>query len=76
MTFSMRITVSLNDELVPQVKTFAESRGLSIGQAVSELVRKGLRAPLETRIVNGFHVVELPAGSPLVTDASVERLKR
>jgi hypothetical protein len=71
----MRTTLSIDDDLVPHVKTYAQKRDISVGKAVSELVRKGLHAPLQTRVVNGFHVVELPAGSPLVTSERVRRLE-
>ena len=46
-----------------------------LGKAVSELVRRGLNASLQTRLVNGFHVVELPPGSPSVSTEDVERLQ-
>ena len=71
----MRTTLSLDDDLLPQVKTYAESRDISVGKAVSELVRRGLHSPLQTRIVNGFHVVELPAGAPPVTSEHVHSLQ-
>jgi hypothetical protein len=71
----MRTTLSLDDDLVPSVKTYAESRAITVGKAVSELVRRGLHAPLQTRIVNGFHVVELPAGSPPLTIEHVRKLE-
>jgi hypothetical protein len=57
------------------VKTYAESRDISVGKAVSELVRRGLHAPLQTRLVNGFHVVELPAGSPPVSTEHIRKLE-
>jgi hypothetical protein len=50
-------------------------RYVALGKAVSELVRRGLNAPLQTRLVNGFHVVELPPGSPPVSTEDVERLQ-
>ncbi|HVH71816.1 MAG TPA: antitoxin [Candidatus Dormibacteraeota bacterium] len=68
----MRTTLSLDDDLVPRVKTYAVSRDITVGKAVSELVRRGLQAPLRTRMVNGFHVVELPSGSPMVTSEHVQ----
>lgn len=71
----MRTTLSLDDDVVTRVKVYAESRDLSLGKAVSELVRRGLHAPLQTRIVNGFHVVELPPGSPPVTVEHVRKLE-
>ena len=63
----MRTTLSLDDDLIPHVKKFAESRDITVGKAVSELVRRGLHASIRTPVVNGFHVIELPAGSPPVT---------
>jgi hypothetical protein len=71
----MRTTLSLDDDVFSSVKTYAKSRSLGLGKAVSELVRKGLRAPLQTRVVNGFHVVVLPPGSPPVTTEDVKRLQ-
>jgi hypothetical protein len=71
----MRTTLSLDDDLLPQVKTYAESRDITVGKAVSELVRRGLRAPIQTRLVNGFHVIELPPGSPPVTIEHIRKLE-
>jgi len=58
-----------------EVKAYAESRDVALGKAVSELVRRGLHAPLQTRVVNGFHVVDLPAGSPGVSKEDVKKLQ-
>ncbi len=37
----MRTTLNLDDDVLQKVKDYAESRSLSVGRAVSELVRKG-----------------------------------
>ena len=71
----MRTTLSLDDDVLREVKAYAESRDIAMGKAVSELVRRGLHAPLQTRVVNGFHVVELPPGSPPVSAEDVEKLQ-
>ena len=71
----MRTTLSLDDDVLQEAKTYARSRDIALGKAVSELVRRGLRAPLQTRVVNGFHVVELPPGSPQVTIEHVRKLQ-
>jgi hypothetical protein len=71
----MRTTLSLDDDVLQEVKAYCKSRDVSIGKAVSDLVRRGLHAPLETRIVNGFHVVKLPPGSPPVSTEDVEKLE-
>jgi hypothetical protein len=70
----MRTTLSLDDDIVEPVKSFAERRNISMGKAVSELVRQGLNAPLRTKIENGFVVVDLPPDSPVVTDEHVRKL--
>ena len=71
----MRTTLSIDDDVFEEVKRYAKARDVALGKAVSDLVRRGLRAPLRTRVVNGFHVVDLPPDSPTVTCADVERLK-
>ncbi len=71
----MRTTLSLDDDVVEELKLYAESRDIGLGKAVSELVRRGLRAPLQTRLLNGFYVVDLPPGTPPVTPEHVHKLQ-
>jgi len=71
----VRTTLSLDDDVVLVVRSYAESRSLSLGKAVSELVRRGLNAPLTTRVVNGIHVVVLPPDSPEVTTERIKELE-
>jgi hypothetical protein len=56
----MRTTLSLDDDVFQLARGYAESRSLALGKAVSELVRKGLRAPTPTRMVNGLLVFDVP----------------
>jgi hypothetical protein len=70
----MRTTLNLEDDVLEDVKRYAEERQLPLGKAVSDLVRRGLSAPFPTRIVNGLHVAVLPPGSPRVTTEHVRRL--
>jgi O-acetyl-ADP-ribose deacetylase (regulator of RNase III) len=71
----VRTTINLDDDVAPAVKKYAESRSISVGKAVSELVRKGIHASLPTRVVNGIHVIDLPADSPRVTACHVRELQ-
>jgi hypothetical protein len=71
----MRTTIALDDDLIPQLKGYAQQRDLSVAKAVSELVRKGLAAPLRTLQVDGFHIVVLPPDSPKVTREHVRELE-
>jgi hypothetical protein len=74
-SYGMRTTLSIDDDVLQEAKTYAESRDIPIGKALSELARRGLHAPLRTRILNGFHLVELPPGSPPVTTEDVRKLQ-
>lgn len=65
----------MDDDVFREVKVYADSRDIALGKAVSELVRRGLQAPLQTRLVNGFHVVDLPEGSPVVTSERIRKLQ-
>jgi hypothetical protein len=71
----MRTTLSLDDDVFQVVKTYAENRSLAMGKALSELVRRGLNAPVKTRVVNGLVVFDVPADSELVTSELVKRLE-
>ncbi len=70
----MRTTLNLDEDVMEQVKRYAYNRSVALGKAVSELVRRGLKAPLETKVVNGMHVVVLPPDSPKVDNTHVRRL--
>lgn len=70
----MRTTLNLDDEVLRDLKHYAEGRAIGLGKAASELVRRGLEAPVQMRQVNGFHAVVLPPDSPKVTSQQVKRL--
>jgi hypothetical protein len=46
-----------------------------IGNAVSELMRLGLSAPVKTRVVNGLIVFDVPEDSEPVTSELVKQLE-
>jgi hypothetical protein len=71
----MRTTLSLDDDVFQVVKTYAENRSLALGKAVSELVRRGLSAPVKTRVVNGLVIFDVPKDSETITSELVKRLE-
>jgi len=73
-SYVMRTTLNLDDDVLELLKDYADRRSVALGKAASELVRRGLTAPVQTRMVNGFHVVVLPANSPKVTSEKVKQL--
>jgi hypothetical protein len=64
----MRTTLNLDDEVFELARGYARSRSLALGKAVSELVRKGLRAPTPTRMVNGLMVFDVPRDSGITSE--------
>jgi hypothetical protein len=70
----MRTTLNLDDDALKTLKSYAKGRRLALGKAASELVRRGVDAPLRTRTVNGIQVVVLPPGTPKVSSETVKRL--
>jgi hypothetical protein len=71
----MRTTLRLDDDVFQVVKNYAEHRALGMGKALSELVRRGLSAPVKTRVVNGLVVFDVPEDSEPVTSEQVKRLE-
>jgi hypothetical protein len=71
----VRTTLSLDDDVFQVVKNYAENRSLAMGKAVSELVRRGLSAPVKTRVVNGLVVFDVPRDSEAVTSELVKQLE-
>jgi hypothetical protein len=71
----MRLTFTLDDDVVRLVKAYASSRSLTMSEALSELVRCGLSAPPKTRVVNGLVVFDVPADSEAVTSDQVKLLE-
>lgn len=69
----MRTTLNLEADVFAEVKRYADARSVSLGRAVSDLVRRGLSTPVQTRVVNGIHVVVLPSDSAPVDSARVNR---
>lgn len=70
----MRTTLNLDDDVVGLLKDYAESRSVALGKAASDLMRRGLTAPMQTRMVNGFCTIVLPEDSPVVTSERVKQL--
>ena len=56
-------------------RAHAERHHLSLGQAVSELVRKAAERPLVTDERTGLRVLRLNRRSPKVTAALVDQLR-
>jgi hypothetical protein len=69
-----RTTLKLEDDALRVAKVHASRHRISLGEAVSELVRQAADRPLVTESRNGLSVVRLSRRSPKVTTALVDKL--
>jgi hypothetical protein len=70
-----RTTLHIEDDALEIVKVYASRHHLTLGEAVSELVRQAADRPLVTDARNGFQLVHLSRRSPRVTTALVDKLR-
>ncbi|HKC25465.1 MAG TPA: antitoxin [Thermoanaerobaculia bacterium] len=72
----MRTTLEIDDDVILAAKELASRQGKTAGKVLSELARRGIRAPpaevKRARVVNGFEV--LPAGGRVITAELVQRI--
>ena len=70
----MRTTLTLSDDALELARQLAHRKRVTLGRAVSELVRRGAQLAVPTMERQGLTVVRLPKGSARVTAAAVEDL--
>lgn len=70
-----RTTLRLEDDAMKVAKAHAERHKLTLGQAVSELVRQAAERPLVTAERSGLRILRLARRSPAVTAKLVDRLR-
>lgn len=63
----MRTTVNLPDDIYEAARSVAAVKRISLGEALGDLVRQGLRRPMAMEIRNGIPIVVLPKDSPIIT---------
>jgi hypothetical protein len=69
-----RTTLQLEDEAIALARAHAVRHRITLGEAVSTLVKQGATRPVVTIERNGLRVVRLDQPSPTVTAATVDRL--
>ena len=70
-----RTTLLIEADAMAAAKAHASRHRLTLGEAVSELVRQGAERPLVTDERSGLRVVRLGRRSPKVSSALVDKLR-
>jgi hypothetical protein len=53
---TMRTTINIENDVLEMARGLAEAQGMTLGEAVSFLARRGARAEPPLVVKNGFHV--------------------
>jgi hypothetical protein len=69
-----RTTLAIEDDALTLARQHAMRHHLTLGEAVSDLVRRAVERPLLTDLKTGLTVVRLPERSPRVTSQTVAKL--
>jgi hypothetical protein len=75
ITTTVRTTLTLDDDVLELATRQARVRGVSLGKAVSDLLRRGLNASTPALEKGGLVVFQLPPDSPTVTTDDVRRIE-
>lgn len=73
-TSIMRTTITLEDDAFATASAYARARALKLGQAVSELIRRGSEEKLPLKLKDGIWVFDLPPDTPRVTAQQVQQM--
>jgi hypothetical protein len=71
----MRTTLNIEDEALEVIKKYAEERAVSLGRAASDLVHRGAENLPQFKTKNGWALLELPPGSPPLTNEFLDELE-
>ena len=71
----MRTTLTVDDDVLQAARVLAESKGVSVGKAISELARKGLRADSMRNKRNSFPLFSVPTDARTICLEDVKKLE-
>jgi hypothetical protein len=70
-----RTTLSIDQDALKVAQAHAERHRISLGQAVTDLIRRAAEGQLATDERSGLRIVRLGPRSPKVTSELVDRLR-
>lgn len=72
---SMRTTLTIDDDMMLAARSLARARSISLGAAVSELMRQGLQQRSVTAVEDGFPVFRVPENARPITLEDVKKIE-
>lgn len=71
----MRTTLTIDDDVLAAAKQLARTRGLTVGEAISELARSALTNRERSRTRNGIELLPAPKAAGRATLEDVNALR-
>ena len=70
----MRTTVTLDDDIFEAAQAQAQASGKKLGEVISQLARRGLRASVHTSKKSGLPTFSVPAGAEVIPSSRATEL--
>jgi hypothetical protein len=70
----MRTTVTIDDDVFHAATAQARASGKKLGEVLSQLARRGLKAAAESGSRNGLPVFKVPVDSPVIPSTRAKEL--
>jgi hypothetical protein len=70
----MRTTLNIDDEALAEVKKYAEQRSISLGEAATSLICRGVASLPNFKTKNGWVIFDSVPGAPPLTIETVTQL--
>ena len=70
----MRTTVTLDDDVFEAVRAQAEASGKKLGEVLSQLARRGLRASKQSAVKSGLPVFDVKPNADIIPSSRAREL--
>lgn len=72
----MRTTLNIDDDALAALRDYAKKYRLSLGDAASDLINRGIEAAPKFKKKNGWVILESPPGAPPLTTELVKEIEQ
>ena len=70
----MRTTITVDNDIFEAAQAQARASGKKLGEVISQLARRGLRASADTASKNGLPVFKVPGNAPVIPSSRAKEL--
>ena len=70
----MRTTITVDDDVYEAAQAQARASGKKLGEVISQLARRGLRASADTARKNGLPVFKVRGNAPVIPSSRAKEL--